>query len=120
MSDEQFPPLPSLEELIAQLEKHGQETAKRNEEAHKKWAEENPEQAACDHGITFDEEAAKKLLEESEQDPTLDPAVAFIMGPPAHSEIRKRWPRLSGLCPKGCGYNGIYYASTAHYLYGDW
>lgn len=58
-----------------------------------------PEQAACDHGITFDEEAAKGL--------------------PA-SEVRKRWPRGWGSCPKGCGWSGIYYASYAHYLYGDW
>lgn len=79
-----------------------------------------PEHKDCDHGVVFDEEAAKKLYEETPQDPTLDPAVAFIMGSPASSEIKKRWPRLSGLCPKGCGFNGIAYASYAHYIYGDW
>ena len=53
----------------------------------------------CDHGITFDRDAAKDLTKE---------------------EVRQRWPRLFGICPKGCGYNGIYYASMAHYVYGDW
>jgi hypothetical protein len=32
-----------------------------------------------------------------------------------NEEAHKKW-----LCPKGCGYNGIYYASAAHYSYGDW
>lgn len=53
----------------------------------------------CDHGVTFDLEAAKKLDK---------------------YEIRRRWPRLFGKCPKGCGYLGIAYASTQHYLMGDW
>ena len=34
--------------------------------------------------------------------------------------IRKRWPRLDGKCPKGCGYVGIYYASFIHYIAGDY
>jgi hypothetical protein len=79
-----------------------------------------PEHKDCDHGVIFDEAAAKKLLEETPEDESLDPAVSFIMGSPAHDEIRKRWPRLSGPCPKGCGYNGIAYASYSHFLYGDW
>lgn len=74
----------------------------------------------CDHGVTFDEAAAQKLLESTPEDPNLDPAVAFVMGSPAHNQIRKLWPRLSGPCPKGCGFNGIAYASYAHYIYGDW
>lgn len=53
----------------------------------------------CTHGVTFDEEAAK------------------LMG---SREVRQRWPRLSGLCPIGCGYEGIAYASFKHYIYGDW
>ena len=53
----------------------------------------------CSHGVTFDEEAAKPLSE---------------------GEIRKRWPRLCGPCPLGCGFTGIAYASLAHYVYGDW
>jgi len=62
--------------------------------------EKNKEQIAkCDHGVKFD-------LEEAKQISTL--------------EVRKRFPRLYGPCPKGCGYNGIAYASTAHYVYGDW
>ena len=74
----------------------------------------------CDHGITFDEVAAKQLIDNTPEDPSLDPAVAFVMGSPATSEIRRRWPRLHGTCPKGCGYSGIYYASYAHYIYGDY
>lgn len=53
----------------------------------------------CNHGVTFDENAAKGL---------------------DVYEVRKRWPRLFGNCPKGCGYNGIAYASFAHYVCGDW
>ncbi len=72
--------------------------------------------AGCDHGVTFDEEAARKLLADWEPQ---TPA-QFIMDPPGAAEIRKRWPRLMGACPKGCGFHGIYYASAAHYTFGDW
>lgn len=44
----------------------------------------------------------------------------FLAGSPAVSEIRRRWPRLQGACPKGCGFRGIGYASWEHYLLGDW
>lgn len=54
---------------------------------------------ACDHGVTFNYDAAAGL---------------------SSQEVRKRWPRLMGSCPKGCGYNGIAYASTMHYTSGDW
>lgn len=74
----------------------------------------------CDHGVKFDKVAAEKLLAESPVDPKMDPAVAFIMGPSNSGEVRKRWPRLSGPCPKGCGFNGIAYASYEHYIMGDW
>lgn len=83
----------------------------------KKIAEEN--QSKCDHGVTFDEEEAKKLLEAPYQG-SGDPALDFIMGHPATAEIRKRWPRMEGQCPKGCGFYGCAYASYAHYIYGDW
>lgn len=53
----------------------------------------------CDHGITFDPNAAQHL---------------------AAADVRRHWPRLDGECKKGCGYVGIYYASFAHYVYGDW
>lgn len=55
----------------------------------------------CDHGVTFDQATA-----ESEK-----------LG---SREVRARWPRLDGPCPKGCGYVGIAYASYAHFIYGDW
>lgn len=58
-----------------------------------------PDPDTCDHGVTFDAEAAKDL----EAD-----------------EVRRRWPRLMGPCPKGCGFSGIAYASTMHYIMGDW
>lgn len=53
----------------------------------------------CDHGVTFDPEQARGL---------------------SSAEIRTRWPRLYGDCPKGCGFVGIAYASTLHYVAGDW
>lgn len=55
--------------------------------------------APCDHGIAFDSVAARGLS--------------------AH-EVRTRWPRLFGTCPKGCGFSGLGYASFEHYVAGDW
>jgi hypothetical protein len=73
-------------------------------------------QEKCDHGVTFDAEEARKLLEDWQP----DSPVAFIMGQPGAREVRKRFPRLEGNCPKGCGYSGIAYASAEHYAAGDW
>lgn len=70
----------------------------------------------CDHGVVFDEEAAKALLADWE----LKDAADWIGGNPQAAEVRRRWPRLFGACPKGCGFNGIAYASRAHYAMGDW
>jgi hypothetical protein len=70
----------------------------------------------CDHGVTFDERAAAKLLAGWQP----SDVTAFVMGNPMSQEVRKRWPRLHGLCPKGCGFSGIAYASDAHYTMGDW
>lgn len=70
----------------------------------------------CDHGVTFDYDEAKKILAGF----VPKDAVEFIVGNPATAEVRKRWPRLFGVCPRGCGYNGIAYASYEHYLSGDW
>jgi hypothetical protein len=53
----------------------------------------------CDHGVTFDECEARGL---------------------DASEVRRRWPRVRGTCPKGCGFRGIAYASWLHYAMGDW
>ena len=58
------------------------------------------EQKNCDHGLTFDEAAAREIT--------------------SVKEIRKNWPRLYGKCPKGCGFDGIAYVNTAHFVYGDW
>lgn len=55
--------------------------------------------AKCDHGVTFDYAAAQNLS--------------------AH-EVKRRWPRGFGPCPKGCGFHGIAYASYEHYICGDW
>lgn len=57
------------------------------------------EKSNCDHGLSFDLDAAEHMTTQ---------------------EIRKVFPRLYGLCPKGCGFNGIAYVSKAHYVYGDW
>jgi hypothetical protein len=72
--------------------------------------------ANCDHGVTFDEDEARKIVESWRPD---SPA-SFIIGPPGAAEVRKRWPRLMGTCPKGCGFHGIAYASSTHYVFGDW
>ncbi len=70
----------------------------------------------CDHGVTYDEAEGEKILAgwEAKSD------AEFVMGNPAAKEIRKRWPRLAGPCPKGCGYSGIAYASVGHFAAGDW
>lgn len=70
----------------------------------------------CNHGIKFDLEEAERVLGDWQP----KSGVEFVMGNPASAEIKKRWPRLSGLCPLGCGYSGIYYASYEHYIMGDW
>jgi len=57
------------------------------------------QQVACDHGVTFDQVAA---------------------APMTVAEVRAKYPRLDGPCPKGCGFHGIAYVSTAHFVYGDW
>lgn len=69
----------------------------------------NDSKPKCDHGVVFDLEEANRILDEAE-----------AKGSHGNREIRKRFPRLHGVCPKGCGFNGIAYASTAHYTYGDW
>lgn len=60
---------------------------------------EEDEKNKCDHGIIFDEEKSKTMDEYG---------------------VRKNYPRLFGVCPKGCGFNGIGYASYSHYIAGDW
>jgi hypothetical protein len=90
--------------------------ADKKEEESKSLLKVNSIHGDCDHGVTFNEQEAEKILEgwQPESD------IAFIMGNPSSSKIRKLWPRLNGQCPKGCGYNGIAYASYKHYILGDW
>lgn len=80
-------------------------------------------ESRCTHGVTFDEEEAKRILETKPTPSSGDPALDFVMGPVnATSEIRKRWPRgwFTKEKPCACGFVGIAYASSAHYIYGDW
>lgn len=72
--------------------------------------------ARCDHGLVFDETEALRILGEWQP----EDEVAFIVGNPRHAEVRRRFPRLFGRCPKGCGVDGIGYASMEHYQLGDW
>lgn len=76
----------------------------------------SPQEGRCAHGVTFDTETARKMLDGWQPKGAAD----FINGNPASAEVRRRWPRLSGACPLGCGYNGIAYASAEHYAAGDW
>lgn len=73
----------------------------------------------CNHGVTFDEAEASKLLSAATKPQN---AVDFIMGNPASAEVRKRWPRgwFTEEKPCKCGFVGIAYASAAHYGAGDW
>jgi hypothetical protein len=71
---------------------------------------------SCNHGVTFDPDEARRILESCDPSDPED----FIMGNPASAEIRQRWPRLQGVCPLGCGFQGIAYASSEHYAAGDW
>lgn len=64
--------------------------------------DEEEDTPSCDHGIVFDEAVALRMRAR---------------------EVRERFPRLSGPCPKGCGIDGTVYASAAHYVFGggsDW
>lgn len=55
----------------------------------------------CDHGVKF----ATVMSELAKLSP---------------GDIRARWPRLDGPCPRGCGFTGIAYASQAHLVMGGW
>lgn len=67
------------------------------------------EMPECDHGISFEkEEYLQRDVPEIARKPI------------SSTEVRRRWPRLDGRCPLGCGYTGIFYASYLHYIAGDW
>lgn len=84
----------------------------------------------CDHGVTFDIEAASQVIRDAgdaraRQRAKVGAAVDFVLGDTdAVQVIRKRWPRgwftAKNPCPKGCGFVGIAYASYAHYIMGGW
>jgi hypothetical protein len=59
------------------------------------------EQKHCDHGVVFD-------------------VLHHLTEGLSSRQVRALYPRLDGVCPKGCGYVGIAYASFAHYIAGDW
>lgn len=66
----------------------------------------------CTHGIVFDVDGAKAVFDKMTAEGKS--AIQITI------EIRRNWPRLDGDCPKGCGFRGIFYTSTAHYHWGDW
>jgi hypothetical protein len=61
-----------------------------------------PPKPGCDHGVVFD-------YQEYQKTPNMSAA-----------EVQTKWPRGWGKCPKGCGFEGIAYASYEHYIAGDW
>jgi len=60
---------------------------------------ENKPEKPCTHGVYYDRLKAQGMSSE---------------------EIQDAYPRLRGECPLGCGFNGIAYASSEHYVMGDW
>lgn len=75
----------------------------------------------CDHGVTFDEDLCYQAHRAFRAAIAVCTPEEQAKGEAAFTrEVRHRWPRLDGPCPKGCGYCGIAYASTAHYIMGDW
>ena len=64
-----------------------------------------PAARECDHGVRF---------------PATRDGELAVFRHLSCSEIRQCFPRLDGPCPLGCGYDGIAYASTGHYVAGDW
>lgn len=76
-------------------------TAKREAPATGPDLVETVEGEPCDHGVKFYEDYARQINMTS-------------------PEVRQFFPRLEGKCPKGCGFEGIAYASKAHFAYGDW
>jgi hypothetical protein len=73
----------------------------------------------CNHGVTFDERQWEEAYRRFKAD-TRGMTDQVLLNAVFTHEVRRRWPRLDGKCPKGCGYEGICYASTAHYVAGDW
>jgi hypothetical protein len=66
------------------------------------------------------EKALNGLLSQTCQHPKIMPAFDDEAAEGLSSdEVRDRWPRFSGSCPD-CDFNGVMYASFAHYISGDW
>ena len=61
--------------------------------------DESKDPEPCAHGVVFEHTKSQELSSE---------------------QVREKYPRLSGLCPLGCGYVGIFYASFEHFAAGDW
>ena len=89
-----------------------------------------PPQDQCDHGVTFDIEAARQVIRDAgcaraRQRDKAGAAVDFVLGDvDAVRVIQRRWPRgwftAQKPCPKGCGFIGVAYASYEHRIMGDW
>jgi len=79
-----------------------------------------PDPKKCSHGLVFDEDEARRILDGWAPKSDVD----FVMGNPVSAEVKRRWPRgcftAEKPCPLGCGYQGIAYVSEAHYFLGDW
>lgn len=85
---------------------------------------EDDEKTGCDHGVVFDEDACRALYADWKQfveaNWPMSSEQYARFGQQFTSEVRQRWPRLWGKCPKGCGFDGIAYASQLHFVMGDW
>jgi len=62
-------------------------------------------------------------MNNSDKDDICTHGIEFNWGLAQHMsswQVRQKYPRLSGPCPKGCGFSGVSYASYLHYIAGDW
>ncbi len=70
----------------------------------------------CTHGLEFDPQEANRILGDWKPMSTAE----WVAGNPRYKLVRERFPRLSGKCPLGCGFEGTAYYSMEHFVAGGW
>lgn len=104
--------------LIAELE--GERSPNRRAACGCRWNANLHGDTCPEHGAPAEREGEGALAPPECQHPkcipAFDEAAAQSLN---HLEVRNRWPRFCGVCPD-CKEQVIAYASTAHYVLGDW